>query len=267
MQRQFQFYIVPTPIGNLSDMTFRAVEILKSVDMIYCEDTRVTQKILHRYDIHTKLTSYHKYNEKQNLDKILMFLQSGKTAALVSDAGTPMICDPGSVLIKLLRKNNISITALSGACAISTFLSQIPRESEIYTFVGFFPKTSGKAKELLLQFSNSDMVFYESPNRITDTLKFIREIRGNTEIALGRELTKLYEEVIIGEIDNVLDFLGDEIRGEIICMIYKKEEPSKIDIDAKILLLKDSGYKSKDISLILSTLYGLNKNEIYKRII
>ena len=117
MKRKFDFYIVPTPIGNISDITLRAIEVLKEVDLIACEDSRVTQKLLNHYDIKTKCISYHKYNEKERVDFMLKTLKEGQTIALVSDAGTPMICDPGSVLLTELKKNNIKVSALSGSCA------------------------------------------------------------------------------------------------------------------------------------------------------
>lgn len=126
MAKKFQFYIVPTPIGNIKDITLRAIEILKEVDIIACEDSRVTQKILNHYEVKTKTISYHKYNERERVDMILSLLKEGKRIALVSDAGTPLICDPGAILLEELRKNNISTTSLTGSCAVSTFLSQVP---------------------------------------------------------------------------------------------------------------------------------------------
>lgn len=262
MQREFDFYIVPTPIGNMEDITLRAIDVLKSVDLIACEDTRTTQNILNRYDIKTKTVSYHKYNEKSMVIKLLDLIKSGKKIALVSDAGTPMICDPGNILIDELRKNNISITSLAGPCAVSTFLSQIPRESELFTFIGFFPKTLQKAEELLLDFAKSNIVFYESPNRILKTLELIRSVRGDVKIALSRELTKLYEETIIDGIDNIIDYFKDGIKGEIVAMVYSGDV--NIEISSKIKLLKKKGFKSKEISTILSSLYDLSKNDIYK---
>lgn len=263
MQRNFNFYIVPTPIGNMGDITFRAIEVLKNVDLIACEDTRTTQYILNHYNIKTKTVSYHKYNEKSKIDEFINLIKSGKTIALVSDAGTPMICDPGSVLLKELYENNITVTSLAGACAVSTFLSQIPREDEFYTFVGFFPKTSQKSEELLTKFSNTNLVFYESPNRILNTLNFIKSVRGNVKVALGRELTKLYEEITVDTIDNTLEHYKDGIKGEIVCMVYTSDD-SNFDILSKIKSLKTKGFKSKEIATILSTLYDFNKNDIYK---
>jgi len=264
MAKKFDFYIVPTPIGNISDITYRAVEILKSVDMIACEDSRVTQKLLNHYNIKTKTISYHKYNEKQRVDKILEFIKQGNTVALVSDAGMPMICDPGNILITELRKNNISITSLAGACAIPTFLSQIPRDSEEFTFTGFFPKTEEKSIELITNHASQNLVFYESPQRIIKTLELVKNIRGNIKIALSRELTKLFEETVVDNISNVLDYYKDGIKGEIVCMLYAQDNFQQFDIQNKINILKKNKFSTKDIAKILSTLYKLNKNDVYE---
>ena len=263
-QRNFDFYIVPTPIGNIKDITLRAVEVLKNVDIIACEDTRITQKLLNHYEISTKCVSYHKYNEKSRLEDMLKLINEGKKIALVSDAGTPMICDPGNVLITELRNRNIEITSLAGACAISTFLSQVPRDTEKYTFVGFFPKTSQTAKELILENASTNTVFYESPNRILDTLAFIKEVRGEVKVALGRELTKMFEEIVIDDVSKVIEHFADGIKGEIVCMIYADENNENLNITTQIEQLKSKGFKSKEIATILSTLFNLNKNEVYK---
>ena len=247
----------------MSDITLRAIEVLKNVDIIACEDTRTTQNILNHYDIKTKTVSYHKFNEKSKSDEIISIIKSGKTVALVSDAGTPMICDPGSVLLKELYKNDISVTSLAGPCAVTTFLSQVPRDNEFFSFVGFFPKTTQKAEELLSRFSDTNLVFYESPNRILDTLRLIKEYRGNIKVALGRELTKLFEEIVIDTADNIIEHFKDGIKGEIVCMVYASDD-TNIDTKTKIKQLKDKGFKSKEIATILSTLYNLNKNDVYK---
>lgn len=262
--KEFQFYIVPTPIGNLQDMTFRAVEVLKLVDIIACEDSRVTQKLLNHFNIKTKLISYHKYNEKSRIDFFLNLFKEGKKVALVSDAGTPMICDPGSWLLKELIKNKISYTALPGACAVSTFLSQTPRDNEIFTFIGFIPRGEKAIEEVINTYSNSNIVFYESPNRIFKTLEIIKNIKGNTKIALSRELSKIFEESIVDDIDSVLKHFSNGIKGEIVCMLYKNENNTNFDIKSQIISLKNAGYKSKDISKILSLLTNTPKNEIYK---
>lgn len=267
--KEFDFYIVPTPIGNLGDITLRAIEVLKSVDLIACEDSRVTQKLLNHFDIRTKCVSYHKYNEKERINQILETLKSGKKMALVSDAGTPLICDPGSVIVKELRDNGFSITALPGANAIATFLSQVSREDEIFTFVGFLPKTQAKIEEVALQYKYNDFVFYESPNRIIQTLEIIKNVRSECKVAFGRELTKVFEEVVVDKIDDVINHLKTNVaKGEFVCLIFRDGEASDItDMGDKIKLLQDKGFGAKDISVILSELYGVNKNKIYKMVV
>lgn len=264
--KEFDFYIVPTPIGNLGDITLRAIEVLKSVDLIACEDSRVTQKLLNHFDIQTKCVSYHKYNEKERIDQILNFLKSGKKMALVSDAGTPLICDPGSVIVKELRKNGFSLTSLPGANAVITLLSQVSREDEAFTFVGFLPKTQAKIEEIALQHKYQDFVFYDSPNRIVQTLEIIQKVRPNAKVAFGRELTKVFEEIVVDDIDKVLKHLQTNIvKGEFACLIFRDEKTSEFsDIEDKIKLLQDKGFSAKDISVILSELYEINKNKVYK---
>ena len=263
--KEFQLYIVPTPIGNIQDITFRAIEILKFVDVIACEDSRVTQKLLNHYNISTKLISYHKYNEKSRLELFMKFFAEGKKIALVSDAGTPMICDPGSYLIKELIKNNITFTALPGACAVSTFLSQIPRDDEEFTFIGFIPRGKNEIEDVLQKHISANLVFYDSPNRILKTLEIIKSVRGNVKIALSRELTKLFEETKVDTVDNVIKHYQDGIKGEIVCMVYKSEEQNS-DIVPQISKLQKAGYSTKDISKILSILTEASKNDIYEKI-
>ena len=265
MVREFDFYVVPTPIGNIQDITLRAIEVLRGVDLIACEDTRTTQKILNHYDIKTKCISYHKYNEKERVEYFLSELKSGKKIALVSDAGTPMICDPGGIIIEELIKNGFFVTSLPGACAVTTFVSQIPRVGEEFAFVGFIPRTEGQISELAKKYSSQNVVFYDSPERILKTLKIVMQSRGDIRIALGRELSKLFEEVKTGKISEILDYFKDGIKGEIVCMLYADERAHDAELDYKIQSLKQKGYKDKDISVILSTLFNLNKNEVYKR--
>ncbi len=264
--KEFDFYIVPTPIGNLSDITLRAIETLKSVDLIACEDSRVTQKLLNHYDIRTKCVSYHKYNEKERINQILETLKTGQKMALVSDAGTPLICDPGSVIVKELRKNGFSMTALPGANAVVTLLSQVSRKSEEFCFVGFLPKGQTKIEEIALSHKHCDMVFYESPNRIIQTLEVIQKVRPNVKVAAGRELTKIFEEIIIDDIEIVIEHLKNNVaKGEFVVMIFANEEDNEIsDITDKIKALQDKGFSHKDISIILSELFGFNKNQVYK---
>lgn len=264
MAREFDFYIVPTPIGNIQDITIRAIEVLKSVDLIACEDTRTTQKLLNHYNITTKLISYHKYNEKERIDLFLNKLREGCKIALVSDAGTPMICDPGAVIIPEIIKNKFSVTSLPGACAVTTFLSQIPRNDETFSFIGFIPRTESQIKDIILSYSSQNLVFYDSPERILKTLKIISVYRKNALIALGRELSKLFEEVVIDSPDNILEHFKEGIKGEIVCMLYAEKDKDTFSMLQKIQLLKDKGFKDKEISTILSSLFNYKKNDIYK---
>ena len=267
MTREFDFYIVPTPIGNIEDITLRGIDILKNVDLIACEDTRTTQKLLNHYDIKTKCVSYHKFNERERVDFFLSELKEGKKIALVSDAGTPMICDPGSIILEELIKNGYSVTSLPGACAVTTFLSQVPRNGEDFAFIGFMPKVENQIKELAKKYHSQNLVFYDSPERILKTLKVIKKVRGDIKIAVGRELSKLFEEVVIDSVSNVLAHYSDGIKGEIVCMVYKDKDTDNCDIEFKIKDLKSKGFKDKEIATILSTLYDVNKNEIYKKAI
>ncbi len=264
--KEYDFYIVPTPIGNLGDITLRAIEVLKSVDIIACEDSRVTQKLLNHFDIRTKCLSYHKYNEKERVEQIVKILESGQKMALVSDAGTPLICDPGSIIVKELKNRGFSVTALPGANAIVTFLSQISREDEKFSFVGFLPKTEQKIQKLVTDYEDENIVFYESPNRICQTLDIIKSVRPNAEIAVGRELTKMFEEISADNINNIIEhFKNNMPRGEFVVMLFANDDMSEdYDIQKRVKLLKDKGFSPKDISVILSELYGYNKNNVYK---
>lgn len=258
------FFIVPTPIGNLEDITLRALNILKSVDYIACEDTRVTQKLLNHFNISTKTFAYHKFNERQSVERILDLIKIGNKIALVSDAGTPLICDPGSILIEELRKNNIKITSLAGASALTIFLSQVPKGDEPFTFVGFLPRKEKQIIEVVCENFSKNIVFYDSPNRLLKTLSVLNNFNPNLRIAIGRELTKMFEEVNIMTVsDAIVYYSKNVLKGEFVCLIYKN-----IDSDAKklpvkeIQKLKDMNFSSKDISKIIHALYGLSKNDI-----
>ena len=267
----FEFYIVATPIGNISDISLRAIEVLKSVDFIACEDTRVTRNLCEKYGFSATLFDCHKFNEKERSEKIISLINDGKKVALVSDAGTPMISDPGSVLIKELRKADVKITSIPGACAVTTFLSMIPRNNEEYAFVGFLPRVKKQQEELLNKYKYTNCVFYESPNRLMETLSVISEIYGeDKQIAVGRELTKVFEEIKIGSVKEIIEFYKENIlKGEIVAMVFAQEDTDIEDdfIKEKIEVLKQEGFSPKDISKIISKLYSVNKNKVYKMVI
>lgn len=267
--KEYDFYIVPTPIGNLGDITLRAIETLKSVDIIACEDIRVTQKLLNHFEIKTKCISYHKFNEKERVNYFLEILREGKKIALVSDAGTPLFCDPGAVIVKELRENGFSVTSLAGANAVATFLSQVAREGEDFIFMGFLPKTKTQIETIFQKHKSTDVVFYDSPNRILNTLEIIKNIRPNAKVAIGRELTKVFEEIVIDDVEKVIEhFNNNVLKGEIAGLVFREEKSCfSNDFEEQITKLKEKGFKVKEISIILSELYNVNKNEIYKKCI
>tara|TARA_Y100001954_G_scaffold137043_1_gene146125 strand:- start:142 stop:1008 length:867 start_codon:yes stop_codon:yes gene_type:complete len=220
-------YVVPTPIGNLGDITIRAIEILKNSDYILCEDTRVSKKLFDKYEIKSKLISYHKFNEKKNLNKIINLLVNKKIISLISDAGTPTISDPGNLLINECIKKNIEIIPLPGPSSVSSAIS-ISGFSEKFFFYGFFPEKKKKLLEDLNILSNLDcsLVFFISPKKINKIIPFLKEKFIGREIVICREISKYYEEFIRSEI-NDLDKLDINIKGEITLVISEKKKDNK----------------------------------------
>lgn len=260
-------YAVAVPLGNLKDITFRAIDILKSVDCIACEDTRTTQILLNKYEINTKLIDCHKYNEKERSNRISEILKNNGTVALVSDAGTPGICDPGCILEKELLSLGHKIVPIPGASALTSFLSAVPRDNELFSFVGFIPKTKLKQTEIFEKFSNINCIFYDSPNRLEETLKNIQDFFGKEKkVAIGRELTKVFEEIKIDTVENIINYYKtNTLKGEIVGMIFAKENENIDDfqIIQDIKLLKKENFSDKDISKILSTIKKYQKNKVY----
>lgn len=215
-------YIVATPIGNLQDITLRALETLKQVDLIACEDTRQTKKILTRYHFSKPLVSYHQHSRLTKLNYLIDKLKSGQTVALVSDAGTPGISDPGYVLIAEAIKNKIKVVPIPGPSALITALSASGLPTHNFIFLGFIPHKKGRSSLLSsLASEKRTAIFYESPHRIQKTLSQLKEILDkDRKIALARELTKIYEEFLRGTVDEVMEKLTpDKVRGEFVVMI------------------------------------------------
>lgn len=204
-----KFYVVATPIGNMGDITLRALETLKEVDLILCEDTRETKKILQKYNISTPTMSYHSQSKLNKVDKIFELLEDGKNLALVSDAGTPTISDPGAMLIaKIKEKNNIQVIPIPGATAVIAALSASGLPTHEFTFLGFLPHKKGREtlfKEIAI--SKRTIVFYESPHRILKTLESLNKFCPNKKVCLAREITKIYEEFKTGSPAELLDYL------------------------------------------------------------
>lgn len=263
-----QLFVVATPIGNRADLSMRAVDTLIKADLIACEDCRTSAALLAHYGISTKLVSYHKFNEKQRTQEFLRLIGEGKKIALISDAGTPCISDPGRVLVKELFERGVKVTSIPGASAIITFLSMIPRDSEEFAFAGFLPRVKTQQAKVFEKYKDVDTVFYESANRLLDTLQNILETRGpQTRIAVGRELTKMFEEVKAGAVIDVIDyFKNNTLKGEIVFVVYARSisEEDESALSDKIKKLKSLDYSDKDISQIMSALFDVNKNKIYK---
>jgi 16S rRNA (cytidine1402-2'-O)-methyltransferase len=211
-------YVVGTPIGNLKDITLRALEILKSVDLIACEDTRVTSKLLARYEISKTLISYHQYSKLQKIDLLINELKNGKNIALVSDAGTPTISDPGDVLVNEAYKNNIKVISIPGVSACISAISISGFNTNEFVFLGFLPKKKGRETMFKsLQTEKRLIIFYESPFRIKKTLNDILEKLGDKEVFVARELTKMFEEVYRGKVSEIMDKVKE--KGEFVVVI------------------------------------------------
>lgn len=261
-------YIVATPIGNLSDITLRAIETLKAVDVIAAEDTRTTTALLEKYSIQTRLISYHKYSENKRTELFLNYLKEGKSVALVTDAGTPLISDPGNILVEAVLKEGFRVVPVVGASAVIALLSAVNREDEDFKFIGFIPREKGKIEKMVLENKSENLVFYESPQRILDTLDIINNIAPDKVISVGRELTKKFEEIKKGTISEIIEyFKKNTIKGEFVCLLHKCASKEEIELDIKIKKLKELDYKDKQIAEILSALYGVNKNTIKEKLL
>ena len=221
-----QLFVVGTPIGNLEDITLRAILTLQNVDMVLAEDTRNSKKLLDAHNIDTKMISYHEHSSEKDIKRIIDLLLEGKDLALISDAGTPTISDPGYGLIRDCIKNNIIITPIPGASAITAAMSIAGLPSDSFTFVGFLPQKKGRMKKIE-QLKNIDntIILFESPFRLEKTLNQLLDSLGNRSVVVGRELTKLYEEVIRGNLDEVIKYFSkSKVKGEIVIMIGKDDD-------------------------------------------
>ena len=262
-------YLVPTPIGNLGDITFRAVEILQRSDFILCEDTRITKNLLNKFKIKKKLISNHKFNETKNLSKILDLLRSDKIISLVSDAGTPGISDPGTILINECLKHNINITPLPGPSAVTTAIS-VSGFSEKYLFYGFFPEKEKIIKSSLTTLSKLDLslIFFVSPKKINKTIPYIKSYFKNRRIVICREMSKFYEEYLRCTVEK-LTFFNEEPKGELTVVISEKEfikKTSQIlsESDKRNIKKMINKLSTKEITDLISQNSGASKKEIYK---
>lgn len=257
------FFIVPTPIGNLDDISIRAKEILNSVSVIFCEDIKHTRIMLNRLNIKTKLFSLNKFNEIKQEEKIFHFLKKGDVA-LVSDAGTPTISDPGQFLVKKLREKKIRIIPLPGPTAITTALSASGYIFNSFTFIGFLSKIEKEiVKEIKKYLSSDIIVAFETPKRIQKTLEILKKYFGDIEICIARELTKIHEEI---KFEKISELSKIKSKGEFVVLInthnIKKEKTEK-NLLFLIKILKTEKITNKSIVEILSKVTNYKKNEIY----
>ena len=261
-------YLIPTPIGNMGDITFRAIEILNQSDLILCEDTRVSKTLMDKYQIKTKLISNHKFNEKKNLIKVMEHLKDSKIISLISDAGTPSISDPGSILVNECINNNIKIYPIPGPSAVSTAVS-ISGFSDRYFFYGFFPEKKQKlTRELknLSKFENT-LVFFASAKKINKIIPEIKKNFAGRKIVICKEITKMFEEYIRRRVDD-LDVFDKHLKGELTIVISEKIISKKVsqklsESDMSIIEKMINKFSTREITDILSISSNTPKKEIY----
>ena len=263
-------YIVATPIGNLEDITLRALNILKNVDLIAAEDTRHTLKLLNHFEISKPLISYHRHNEEIKKELLIEKLKEGQNIALVSDAGTPGICDPGEVIIKECINENINIIPIPGACAMINALICSGIDTKEFIFLGFLPLNKKLRKEKLEEIKNATKttIIYEAPHKLKNTLNDLKLILEKRKIVLARELTKIHEEFIRGNIEDILKIV-DNIKGEIIIIIEPAEKIEKnnfidMTLEEHYEFYKKRGLEKKEIIKKMAKDRNVTKNEIYK---
>ena len=261
-------YLVSTPIGNLKDITFRAIEILKKSDFILCEDTRVSKKLLNKYEIKSKLISNHKFNEKKNTEKIIDHLKSGKTISLISDAGTPSISDPGAILVNECVKQDIRIFSIPGPSAVASAIS-ISGFSEKFFFYGFFPEKKQTLENELQKLSelNSSLVFFVSPRKINKIIPVLKKNFNGRKIVFCKEITKFYEEYIRKDIDDLKLFIK-EPKGEFTIIISEKiidknTSQELSESDKGVIRMLINKISLKEITSIVSQDKNISKKEIY----
>ncbi|MBN2604313.1 MAG: 16S rRNA (cytidine(1402)-2'-O)-methyltransferase [Bacilli bacterium] len=271
-QKSFQndlptLYLVATPIGNLEDMTFRAVNILKSVDIIYAEDTRVSHKLLSHYDISKPLKTYHDFNKEVKSNEILQHLREHQNVALISDAGYPLISDPGYFLIREVIEEDFNVVSIPGANALLTGLVVSGLPPQPFTFYGFLDNKEGKRKKQLMELKDKTetLIFYESPHRVTKTIQNIHQVFGLRDVVIARELTKKFEEVIRGTSESLKDL--EELKGEMVLMVAgNKNSIEELDMSIleEVKMNIENGLSSKDAIKEVARRRNLTKNDVYQ---
>ena len=261
-------YLVPTPIGNLEDMTFRAINILKMVDVIFSEDTRVTLQLLNYFQIKNKLIPLHDHNEEVVKEKVLSYLKDGKNVAIVTDRGTPIISDPGYKTVKFLKDMGYNVIGLPGACAFVPAIISSSISSEHFIFYGFLSSKELKMRKELEYLKDADytLVFYEAPHRILKTLKVMLEIFGDRYISISREISKLHESIYVGLLSHAIDST-DEFKGEFVIVVSPDEEEDieeEISVTDSVNRYIQSGLTTMDAIKRVAKERKRTKGEIYK---
>lgn len=260
-------FLIATPIGNLEDITYRAIETLKNVEVIFSEDTRITNQLLKHYNIKKKLISNHQYNEEENKEKLLEYLKNGYNVGLVTDRGTPVISDPGYELSKIAIENNYNVVAIPGACAFVQALIVSNLDLFPFTFYGFLNSRQSKRKKELedLKSMKSAIIFYESPHRLEETLNDILEILGNRKCSISREITKKFEEIYRGTVTEVINEVKDA-KGEFVIVIEGNKSVNNYDnltvIEHVNLYIKEGLDKKEAIKKVAKE-RQINKNDVY----
>lgn len=264
-------YIIATPIGNIKELTSRAIEIIKEMDFIACEDTRVSGKLLSLFQIKKPLISCHEHNEKEASEKIISLLKEGKQIAFMSDAGYPSVSDPGQKLINEALKNNIKVSIISGPSAFTNALVGSGLDSKHFYFHGFLePRSSARKEELRNLYNRKEtLIFYESPHRILQTLQDLFEVFGSRKACIARELTKIHEEYIRGNLDEFVSLKEEELLGEMVIIVEGNKDEISINLDDDEIKKIVSNYvamglSTKDAIKKASELLKINKNRIYK---
>lgn len=275
-----KIYLVPTPIGNLKDITLRALEVLENCDLVAAEDTRQSLKLLNHFNIKKPLVSYHKYNEGVKAEELIRRAREGQNIAVVSDAGSPGISDPGEVIVKRCIEENVEFEVLPGATAIITGLVYSGLDTTKFLFRGFLPRENKERLPIIDEVKNSKetLIFYEAPHRLIATLTFLREHLGNRRAVAARELTKLHEEIIRGTLEEIINHYENvEPRGEYVLLIegktleeIKEEQEAlwkDLTIGEHIVRYMEEGYNKKEAIKKVAKDRGLPKSEVYKHTI
>lgn len=265
-----KLYLVATPIGNLEDITLRALKILKGVNLIAAEDTRNTLKLLNHFEISKPLISYHRHNEEIKVDNLINKLKNGENIAVVSDAGTPGVSDPGEVIVKSAIENNIEVIPIPGACAAINALVASGLDTREFTFYGFLPLNKKLRREKLdeLKKETKTSIIYEAPHKLQNTLEDLKKNVEDRKIVLAREITKIHEEFIRGNIEEIISKSAN-LKGEMIILIEgasKKDEKTalnELSLEEHYNYYKNLGLDKKEIVKKIAKDRGVNKNEIY----